>query len=140
MVALDFQTSGVAPNIIGSTGSTGALGSILQDDKVEQNTIPLYQTQPQSIDPVVASSDVQSLYGTLDLPMWQWVRRVQTGEATYEPGLSETQDQAIATINRLSETDPEFLKQQGIDPIGWKELAIGGAGTLGQAVISTLGS
>ena len=56
MVALDFQTSGPAPNIVGSTGAGGgALGSILQDDKIQQDTIPLYQTQTQSIDPVVAS-------------------------------------------------------------------------------------
>ena len=38
MVALDFQTSGPAPNIVGSTGAGGgALGSILQPDKIQQD-------------------------------------------------------------------------------------------------------
>ena len=44
---------------------------------------PVYQTQTNQ--PNLSQQQLQSLYGSSQMPVFQWISKIQTGERTYDP-------------------------------------------------------
>ena len=97
----------------------GGLVNLTLDDKEEENGVfryGVFQTQAQT--PDISSEQIQTMYGTESLPMFQWVRTIQTGERTYNP--EDPQDRAL--LEQYEETvgddppegymTPEMIREQ----------------------------
>jgi hypothetical protein len=91
-------------------------------------TVPVYQigTQQPTLDSGVR---LQDIYGTKAMPMFQFARRVQTGEVEFDPNNQFHQEAA----NFISQTPDEDLLNQGID-ISTKDILVEG----GRAATGTL--
>ena len=70
---------------------SGALTGLEEEDFVQPITYPLYQLQSQT--PSGDLSDLQNTYGTAAMPIFNWVRSIQTGTGTYTP--SDPMDQSM---------------------------------------------
>jgi len=70
---------------------SGALTGLGEEDFVQPITYPLYQLQSQT--PSGDLSDLQNTYGTAAMPIFNWVRSIQTGTGTYTP--SDPMDQSM---------------------------------------------
>lgn len=101
--------------------------------EADPNTMPVYQVQSQ--DPGLATGQLQKLYGTAAMPMFQWAKRIQTGEATFDPA-NQFDREAADFINSASDSD---LESQGVDSSVRDTLAQAG-GFAAQAVVSRAGS
>jgi len=63
----------------------GGLSLLNDDDEDNPNfTYGVYQQQAQT--PDINPSNLQDLYGTSSMPVFEWVRTIRTGERTYTPG------------------------------------------------------
>tara|TARA_R110002020_G_scaffold189217_3_gene388154 strand:+ start:2359 stop:3684 length:1326 start_codon:yes stop_codon:yes gene_type:complete len=63
----------------------GGLSLLNDDDEDNPNfTYGVYQQQAQT--PDINPSNLQDLYGTASMPVFEWVRTIRTGERTYTPG------------------------------------------------------
>ena len=61
------------------TGNYGALSAIEQDDG--SFTYPIYGVQANTY----TGPNLQDVYGTAAMPMFQWVERIQTGQGSFNP-------------------------------------------------------
>ena len=93
--------SNLIPNI---TPNIGALRNIDRPITNDDGTITLPTIQMKSNDPDLAMGDLQKIYGTKYMPMFQWVSAQQTGSTTYDPSKNFTKD------------FEEFTEDFGIDP------------------------
>ena len=128
----------MANSLLPNAKRVGALGSILPEETAQpiagMQTVPVYQIQPDS--PVLGSGEkLQDVYGTSQLPMFNFAKRVQTGEVTFNPSdpFHQTQAEALAQV---PETE---LKAAGID-ISTKDLIANLAQPALQAVVSRAGA
>jgi len=121
-----------------ASGQGALTGLTLDDeDKADKPVVyGVYQTQSQT--PSMDLSNLQDVYGTAAMPVFQWVRTIQTGQRTYDP--NNTQDQ------RLLEEYKEILGNQPPPPglpdwseIG-KQVAVGTASQVGQMAASQAGA
>jgi len=62
------------------TGNYGALSTIEQDDG--SFTYPIYGVQANTY---TGGTNLQDVYGTAAMPMFQWVERIQTGQGSFNP-------------------------------------------------------
>ena len=85
---------------------TGA-DDIAEPDK---NVMPVFQVQSQS--PQLQTGELQKVYGTAAMPMFQWAKRIQSGEATFDPS-NQFDREAADFINTASDAD---LEAQGLNP------------------------
>ena len=62
----------------------GALSGIKPGEEIERRTytVPLYEYQAQT--PDLGGKSLSDVYGSADLPMFQWVKRIQVGEQTFD--------------------------------------------------------
>jgi len=121
------------------TQGAGALtGLTLDDDDAANKPVVygVYQTQSQS--PNIDLSNLQNVYGTAAMPVFEWVKTIQTGTRTYNP--QSPVDQELLDEYR------EIIEQQGKPPglpdwseIG-KQVAIGTAGQVGQLAAQQVGA
>lgn len=115
----------------------GGLGSILPGSEVSNTgmqTVPVYQIQPDT--PTFQGGEkLQDVYGTSQLPMFNFAKRIQTGEVTFDPTdpFHQTQAEALAGI-----PDHE-LEAAGID-ISTKAMIAELAAPALQAVVSRAGA
>jgi len=82
----------------------------------QQETIPIYQIQSQTPDPYI---NLQDVYGTSYMPMFEWVKKIQVGEKLYDPFSPEDSE--------LVEQYKEFVDKYGVpeglpDPYDWKAI------------------
>jgi len=111
----------------------GALTGLTLDEESDKPVIyGVYQTQAQT--PTINMSNLQDVYGTAAMPVFNWVKTIQTGTRTFNPA-SESDRQMLEDYRSLTE-------QQGAPPgmpdwseIG-KQVAIGTAGQVGQVAAS----
>ena len=92
------------PNI---TPNIGALRNIDRPVTNDDGTITLPTIEMKSNDPGLAMGDLQKIYGTKYMPMFQWVSAQQTGSTTYDP--------SDFSINFAKDFE-DFTKDFGIDP------------------------
>jgi len=82
----------------------------------QQETIPIYQIESQAPDPYI---NLQDVYGTSYMPMFEWVKKIQVGEKIYDPFSPEDSE--------LVEQYKEFVDEYGVpeglpDPYDWKAI------------------
>ena len=94
------RTDSIVPQLVGTVnpGQESSSGPV---------TVPVYQVQ--SFAPDVEAGQLQKLYGTSAMPMFEFARRVQSGESTFDPSKQFDRD-AADVIGRLSD---EELAAQG---------------------------
>tara|TARA_R100001224_G_C4018428_1_gene148506 strand:+ start:409 stop:1677 length:1269 start_codon:yes stop_codon:yes gene_type:complete len=108
--------------------------SIVPDkNEKEQELVPVYQVE--SFKPDLESGQLQKLYGTSAMPMFEFARRVQSGEATYNPS-NQFDREAAETISALSDQE---LIEQGLQPDIIKDILLPTASFAGGTVISKAG-
>ena len=70
----------------------GALSGIKDEDEEKRTfTVPLYEYQAQT--PELGDQKLQDMYGRGSMPMFRWVKKIQTGERTFD--LEDTGDQVM---------------------------------------------
>jgi hypothetical protein len=121
------------------TDGKGALTGLSlneEDESKKPIVYGVYQTQSQT--PDMDLSNLQNVYGTAAMPVFQWVRTIQTGQRTYDP--NDTSDR------KKLEEYKKMVEEQGKPPglpdwseIG-KQVAVGTASQLGQAAASQAGA
>ena len=100
----------IAPN----SGALSLLGGAL-DNNEEPDPIALYQLQVQSPE-IGGGQKLQDVYGTSSMPVFEWVKSIQTGERTYNPADSFDQQRA-EEYRQLQQINPELPKIPGIGDI-----------------------
>ena len=98
----------------------------------DKNVMPVFQVQSQS--PQLQTGELQKVYGTAAMPMFQWAKRIQSGEATFDPS-NQFDREAADFINSASDAD---LEAQGVDTSVRDTLAQAGGFAAG-AVVSRAG-
>ena len=119
------RTDSIVPQLVGTVnpGQESSSGPV---------TVPVYQVQ--SFAPDVGAGQLQKLYGTSAMPMFEFARRVQSGESTFDPS-KQFDREAADVIGSLSD---EELLAQGIQP-DIKDLLIPTASMATGAVLGTAG-
>ena len=122
------------------TDNPGALTGLTLDDEDKADkpiVYGVYQTESQTPD-ANQLANLQNIYGTAAMPVFQWVRSIQTGTRQYNP--ADPVDQELLDEYR------EIIEQQGKPPelpdwseIG-KQVAIGTAGQVGQLAAQQVGA
>tara|TARA_Y100001973_G_C5206320_1_gene341741 strand:- start:3101 stop:4399 length:1299 start_codon:yes stop_codon:yes gene_type:complete len=122
-------------NLIERTGSIVPVGTVNpgQESSSGPVTVPVYQVQ--SFAPQVETGQLQKLYGTSAMPMFEFARRVQSGESTFDPS-KQFDREAADVIGSLSD---EELAAQGLEPDLIKDILIPTASTATGAVLGTAG-
>lgn len=101
-------------------------------EETDAGVMPVFQVQSQ--DPGLATGELQKLYGTAAMPMFQWAKRIQSGEATFDP--SNQFDREAA--NFIGSASNQELAAQGVDTSVRDALAQAGGFAAG-AVVSRAG-
>jgi len=111
-------------------------------DKIENRgvdpiTYNVYQTRSQNTGR--SDQDIQSLYGTSQMPVFEWVKKIQSGQRTYNPQDAFEND-LMEQYKRMNEagqvpegmmTPQEIMAQQALQ---------GSAGQVGMSIGSSIGS
>jgi hypothetical protein len=84
------------------SNTMGGLG--LLPEEGEDFTYGLYQQESQT--PTTAPYNLQALYGTSAMPVFEWVKTIQTGERTYDPQDS-FDNSMLEEYERLKQQQPE---------------------------------
>ena len=134
----------------------GGLGDL--DDEGKQPIVyDVYQQQSQT--PNIDLSNLQNVYGTAAMPVFNWVNTIKTGQRTYTPGNSFDEDMLEKYNELLSESEKQELGlpstreivvgltapilqqagQQAVSAIYDPYLTGGTLGKMGQGVASTFG-
>ena len=92
----------------------------------DPNAMPVYQVQTFAPGPEI---NVQEQYGTAAFPVFEWARRIQSGEAV----LQESWDESAA--ERIASASDEELAREGISQ-DTRALIAQGVGGLAQTVVS----
>jgi len=112
----------------------GAFGDILtlddtekEDTGVDDFTYGVYQLATQK--PDVSQQDLQKTYGTGAMPIFEWVKTIQTGTRKYDP--TNPDDRAkLDEFKRLG-TPPGFMTPEEIEKQMIADTAIGITSTIG---------
>ena len=112
----------------------GAFGDILTLDDTEKTeprvddfTYGVYQLATQK--PDISQQDLQKTYGTSAMPIFEWVKTIQTGERKYDPNDFEDR-QKLEEFKKLG-TPPGFLTPEQIEQQMITDTAIGLTSTIG---------
>tara|TARA_R100000655_G_scaffold108278_1_gene159968 strand:- start:255 stop:1379 length:1125 start_codon:yes stop_codon:yes gene_type:complete len=110
----------------------GALSGIKEEDEEKRTfTVPLYEYQAQT--PELGGQKLQDMYGRGSMPMFRWVKKIQTGERTFD--LEDTGDQV------MQKAYEDFVAKNGV-PEGLpspQELLEKASGALGQTFGAPIG-
>jgi len=100
--------SDLIPNLAPNIGALANVGNAVIDAPVtnEDGTITLPTIELKSRDPGLALGDMQKIYGTKYMPMFQFIEMQQTGTTTYDPAedLNMTSDEMDRLRQEFEET------------------------------------
>ena len=104
--------SDLIPNISPNIGALANVGNAVIDAPVtnEDGTITLPTIELKSRDPGLAMGELQNIYGTKYMPMFQFIEAQQTGTMTYDP--AEDLNMTSEEMDRLRQ---EFTEQYGMN-------------------------
>ena len=74
----------IDPNEVGALSGLG-YGGEEEEEEEENNAYALYQNVTQASPAFSGNLRLQDVYGTSKLPMYQWVKRIETGQSSYDP-------------------------------------------------------
>jgi|9_EtaG_2_1085328.scaffolds.fasta_scaffold00176_29 hypothetical protein len=106
------------------------------DDKSGVDPIPYNVYQVQSQTPTLSDQDIQRLYGTQAMPVFEWAKKIQTGQRTYDPSDSFDEDM-MEKYKKFGQLPPGYISPQEI--IAQKALQ-GTAGQIGMSVGTSIGA
>jgi hypothetical protein len=94
----------------------------------------VYQTKSQT--PVISDQEIQRLYGTTAMPVFEWAKKIQTGQRTYNPydAFDESMMEMYESFDNLPDgmmTAQELMAQQALQ---------GTAGQTGMSIGTSIGS
>ena len=94
----------------------------------------VYQTKSQT--PNMSDQDIQRLYGTSAMPVFEWAKKIQSGQRTYNPSdaFDESMMEMYESFNQLPAgymTPQEIMAQQALE---------GTAGQVGMSIGRSIGS
>ena len=112
-------------------GALSLLGDSLDSGTSGQETIDLFQLQSQTPD-LVETEKLQDVYGTSSMPVFEWVRSIQTGERTYNPA-DQFDQQRAEEYRQLRQTNPELPELPGIGDLA-KAAAPGLGGMIAEGI------
>ena len=97
-------------------------------------TYNVYQTKSQT--PNMSDQDIQRLYGTSAMPVFEWAKKIQSGQRTYNPSdaFDESMMEMYENFGNLPDgymTAQEIMAQQALQ---------GSAGQLGMTIGTSIGS
>ena len=104
--------SDLIPNLAPNIGALANVGGAMIDAPVtnEDGSITLPTIEPKSRDPGLAMGEMQNIYGTKYMPMFQFIEAQQTGTMTYDP--AEDLNMTSEEMDRLRQ---EFAEQYGMN-------------------------
>jgi len=104
--------SNLIPNLAPNIGALANVGGAMIDAPVtnEDGTITLPTIELKSRDPGLAMGEMQKIYGTKYMPMFQFIEAQQTGTITYDP--AEDLNMTSEEMDRLRQ---EFAEQYGMN-------------------------
>jgi len=104
--------SNLIPNLAPNIGALANVGGAMIDAPVtnEDGTITLPTIELKSRDPGLAMGELQNIYGTKYMPMFQFIEAQQTGTITYDP--AEDLNMTSEEMDRLRQ---EFAEQYGMN-------------------------
>ena len=94
----------------------------------------VYQTKSQT--PGISDQEIQRLYGTTAMPVFEWAKKIQTGQRTYNPydAFDESMMEMYESFDNLPDgmmTAQEIMAQQALQ---------GTAGQVGMSIGTSIGS
>lgn len=109
----------------------------LEEDKnqgVDPIVYNVYQTKSQT--PGISDQEIQRLYGTTAMPVFEWAKKIQSGQRTYNPydAFDESMMEMYESFDNLPDgmmTAQELMAQQALQ---------GTAGQVGMSIGSSIGS
>lgn len=104
--------SDLIPNLAPNIGALANVGGAMIDAPVtnEDGSITLPTIELKSRDPGLAMGEMQNIYGTKYMPMFQFIEAQQTGTMTYDP--AEDLNMTSEEMDRLRQ---EFAEQYGMN-------------------------
>ena len=104
--------SDLIPNLAPNIGALANVGGAMIDAPVtnEDGTITLPTIELKSRDPGLELGEMQKIYGTKYMPMFQFIEAQQTGTMTYDP--AEDLNMTSEEMDRLRQ---EFTEQYGMN-------------------------
>ena len=118
-------------------GALTGLPLLNLDEKENQGVDPIvynvYQTQSQT--PTMSNQDIQRLYGTQAFPVFEWAKKIQTGQRSYTPGDAFDEDM-LEKYKKFEQLPPGFMTPQEI--MAQRALE-GSAGQIGQTLGANIG-
>lgn len=104
--------SDLIPNLAPNIGALANVGGAMIDAPVTNadGTITLPTIELKSRDPGLAMGEMQKIYGTKYMPMFQFIEAQQTGTMTYDP--AEDLNMTSEEMDRLRQ---EFTEQYGMN-------------------------
>jgi hypothetical protein len=96
-------------------GALTGLPLLNLEEKENQGVDPIvynvYQTQSQT--PTMSDQDIQRLYGTQAFPVFEWAKKIQTGQRSYTPGDAFDEDM-LEKYRQFDQLPPGFMTPQEI--------------------------
>ena len=113
----------------------GALTGLNLDEKEKNDPFTYNVYQAKSFNPGLTGQELQSSYGTAKMPVFDWVRLIQSGERTYDPSNNFDRDMMAEYEARNDAPDDlmspqELMAQQALQ---------GSAGQVGNIVGKPIG-
>jgi hypothetical protein len=104
------------------------------DDSEKPIVYNVYQTKSQT--PTMSDQEIQRLYGTSAMPVFEWAKKIQTGQKTYNP--RDAYDKSMMEMyESFGQLPPGYISPQEI--MAQKALQ-GTAGQLGMSLGSSIGA
>jgi hypothetical protein len=102
--------SNLIPNLAPNIGALANVGGAMIDAPVtnEDGTITLPTIELKSRDPGLALGEMQNLYGTKYMPMFQFIEAQQTGTMTYDPA------DELMSPEQIDQLRQEFSQEFGM--------------------------
>ena len=122
------------------TNNPGALTGLTLDDEDKADkpiVYGVYQTESQTPD-ADQLSNLQNIYGTAAMPVFQWVKSIQTGTRQYNPA-DPVDQELLQKYNDLVEQQGQPPGYMSADEIA-KAVVVGTAGQVGQLAASQAGA
>jgi len=113
----------------------GALTGLNLDEKDKNDPYKYNVYQAKSFDSGLSGQDLQSSYGTKAMPVFDWVRLVQSGQRTYDPS-NEFDEDMLEKYKNMSNVPDDLMSPQEIMA---QQALQGSAGQVGTVIGKSIG-
>jgi len=113
----------------------GALTGLNLDEKDKNDPYKYNVYQAKSFDSGLSGQDLQSSYGTKAMPVFDWVRLVQSGQRTYDPS-NEFDEDMLEKYKNMSNVPDDLMSPQELMA---QQALYGTAGQVGTVVGKPIG-